>query len=154
MSKGILRNRILIAAAISSFVFLPDAGAIDVDPVAEAKRLEAGFARLCGLWEWTVHSHSLNHREAKTKIVLPTPEAAGIEGLSPTEIRIYGDSVYFRWNHPGGVQEDSMLLVDNKRLEGTFRTSNGAVGAVNGKRLSSCRSVDSKSQPSGAEAKP
>jgi hypothetical protein len=154
MSNGILRNRILIAAAISILACLPDAGAIDVDPVAEAKRLEAGFARLCGLWEWTVHSHSLNHREAKTKIALPTPEAVGIEGLSPTEIRIYGDAVYFRWNHPGGVQEDSMLLIDNKRLEGTFRTSNGAVGAVNGKRLSSCRSADGKSQPGGAETKP
>jgi hypothetical protein len=147
-------NQIVVGVLINLVLFLPVAGAVELDPVAEAKRLETGFARLCGVWEWTVHSHSLNHREAKTKIVLPSSQAAGIEGPSPSEIRIYGDAVYFRWNYSGGIQEDSMLLTDNKRLEGTFRTSSGSVGAVNGKRLSSCPSGESQSQPRGADAKP
>lgn len=149
-----MTERILLGTAVNILLFLSAARALDLDPVAEAKRLETGLARLCGLWEWTVHSHSLNHREAKTKIVLPTPQAAGIEAPSPNEIRIYGDAVYFRWNYPAGVQEDSMLLIDNKRLEGTFRTSTGAIGAVNGKRLSACRTGENKAESSGAEAKP
>jgi hypothetical protein len=124
-----------------------DALALELDPVAEAKRLEAGLARLCGVWEWTVHSHTMSHRESKAKIVLPNAEAAGVEGPSPTEIRVYGDAVYFRWDFPGGFQEDSMLLVENRRLEGTFRASTGSVGAVNGKRVAAC-------QPKGNEGKP
>ena len=148
---------ILTAAAMSSVLFLSTAGALEVDPAMEAKRLEAGLARLCGVWEWTVHSHTLNHREAKSKIVLPSADAAGVAGPSPSEIRIYGDAVYFRWIYTGGYQEDSMLLTGNKRLEGTFRSSTGAVGAVNGKRLSSCEQTKteaSKSDPVDTEGKP
>jgi len=148
---------ILTAAAMSSVLFLSTAGALEVDPAMEAKRLEAGLARLCGVWEWTVHSHTLNHREAKSKIVLPSADAAGVAGPSPSEIRIYGDAVYFRWIYTGGYQEDSMLLTGNKRLEGTFRSSTGAVGAVNGKRLSSCEQTKaeaSKPEPVEAEGKP
>jgi hypothetical protein len=137
-------------AATSLFVMVSVSSALELDPVAEAKRQEAGLARLCGEWEWTVHSHTRNHREAKSRIVLPSPAAAGIEGPSPTEIRIYGDAVYFRWEFPGGFQEDSMLLTENRRLEGTFRASTGAVGAVNGKRLSNCRPAES----GGAGPKP
>jgi len=148
---------ILTAAAMSSVLFISTAGALDVDPAMEAKRLEAGLARLCGVWEWTVHSHTLNHREAKSKIVLPSADTAGVAGPSPSEIRIYGDAVYFRWIYTGGYQEDSMLLTGNKRLEGTFRSSTGAVGAVNGKRLSSCEQTKteaSKSDPVDTEGKP
>ena len=128
-------------------LILPTAQALEVDPVAEVKRLEAGFARLCGVWEWTVHSHTRGHREAKTKIVLPSPQMAGVDGPSPSEIRVYGDAVYLRWDFKGGYQEDSLLLSDNRRLEGTFRTSYGAVGAITGKRVSTC-------QPAGAAGKP
>ena len=124
---------------ISGVLFLWPAHALELDRESEVKRLEAGYGRLCGIWDWTVHSHTRNHREAKSKIVLPSQESAGVTGPSPTEIRIYGDAVYFRWVYPGGYQEDSMLLTDNKRLEGTFRTSTGDVGAVNGKRVSSCQ---------------
>jgi hypothetical protein len=124
---------------ISGALFLCPAQALELDAAAEVKRLETGLARLCGTWNWTVHSHTRNHREAKSKIVLPSAESAGVVGPSPEEIRIYGDAVYFRWVFPGGYQEDSMLLTDNKRLEGTFRTSTGEVGAVNGKRVSSCQ---------------
>ena len=148
---------ILTAAAMSSVLFLSTAGALEVDPAMEAKRLEAGLTRLCGVWEWTVHSHTLNHREAKSKIVLPSADTAGVAGPSPSEIRIYGDAVYFRWIYTGGYQEDSMLLTGNKRLEGTFRSSTGAVGAVNGKRLSSCeqnKAEASKSDPVETEGKP
>ncbi|HZC67916.1 MAG TPA: hypothetical protein VE201_04790 [Nitrospirales bacterium] len=136
-----------LALLINMMPVLHAAQALELDPVAEAKRLEAGYARLCGVWEWTVHSHTLSHREAKSQVVLPSPEAAGVQGPSPNEIRIYGDAVYLRWDFQGGYQEDSLLLNENRRLEGTFRTSYGAVGAITGKRVSSC-------QPAGAGGKP
>jgi len=148
---------ILSGIAVECVLVFSTAQALELDPVTEAKRLEAGLTRLCGVWDWTVHSHTMNHREAKSKIVLPSAEAAGAEGPSPAEIRIYGDAVYFRWDYPGGFQEDSMLLADNKRLEGTFRTSRGAVGAVTGKRLSSCqqsKAETGKPEVSAAETKP
>jgi hypothetical protein len=145
-SKMIARGLVLALLA-NVMLILPTAQALEVDPVAEAKRLEAGFARLCGVWEWTVHSHTLSHREGKSQIVLPSPEAAGVQGPSPSEIRIYGDAVYLRWDFKGGYQEDSLLLSDNRRLEGTFRTSYGAVGAITGKRVSTC-------QPAGTGGKP
>src|SRR2546422_9952902 len=118
-----MHARIALASGAGLLLMLSMAQAVELDPVAEAKRLEAGLARLCGVWEWTVHSHTLNHREAKSKIVLPSADTAGIAGPSPSEIRVYGDAVYFRWIYTGGYQEDSMLLTGNKRLEGTFRTS-------------------------------
>jgi hypothetical protein len=145
--------RILFIVAASLCLSLTAAQALELDAAAEAKRQEAGLARLCGLWDWTVHSHSRNHREAKSKIVLPSSQAAGIDGPSPTEIRIYGDAVYFRWDFPGGYQEDSMLLTEDRRLEGTFRTATGSVGAINGKKLSSCQSGASGGV-GGPEGKP
>jgi len=144
---------LVLALFANVMVFLPTAQALEVDPVAEAKRLEAGFARLCGVWEWTVHSHTRGHREAKTKIVLPSPQMAGADGPSPSEIRVYGDAVYFRWDYPGGYQEDSILLSDDRRLEGTFRTSDGSRGAVDGKRLSKCQSAGTGGA-SGSPGKP
>jgi hypothetical protein len=152
-----MNRRIFTATAIIGVLFLCPAQALELDVDAEAKRLETGLARLCGVWDWTVHSHTRNHREAKTKIVLPSAESAGDTGVSPTEIRIYGDAVYFRWVFPGGYQEDSMLLTDNKRLEGTFRSSTGEVGAVNGKRRSSCppaKPEGSKPNSTGRELTP
>jgi len=132
-----IRNVAVIGAGL--LLFMTPVQAVEFDAAAEAKRLEAGLARLCGVWDWTVHSHTMSHREAKTQIVLPSSEAAGVQGPSPSEIRIYGNAVYFRWDFPGGYQEDSMLLTDNRRLEGTFRTSAGAVGAIDGKRVSGCK---------------
>jgi len=134
-----MRVRFVMAAAIGLAFCVSSALALELDAAAEAKRLEAGLARLCGVWDWTVHSHALNHREGKSKIVLPSSQAAGVEGPSPNEIRIYGDAVYFRWDFPGGYQEDSLLLNDNRRLEGTFRATNGNVGAVTGKRIAGCQ---------------
>lgn len=148
-----MRVRFVMAAVIGLSLCVIRVEALELDAVAEAKRLEAGLARLCGVWDWTVHSHSANHRESKAKIVLPSSQAAGIEGPFPTEIRIYGDAVYFRWDFPGGYQEDSMLFIENRRLEGTFRTSTGAVGAINGKRQSSCQPVASGG-PARPEGKP
>jgi len=140
-------RRLVLALLIDLMLVLPAAQALELDPVAEAKRLEAGYARLCGVWEWTVHSHTLSHREGKSQIVLPSPEAAGVQGPSPNEIRIYGDAVYLRWEFKGEYQEDSLLLTENRRLEGTFRTSYGAVGAVTGKRLSTCKPSEAGGKP-------
>ena len=140
-------GRIAFLNGAGLLLMLSTAQALELDPVAEAKRLEAGYARLCGVWEWTVHSHTLHHREAKSQIVLPSSEAAGVQGPSPNEIRIYGDAVYLRWDFQGGYQEDSLLLNENRRLEGTFRTSYGAVGAITGKRVSSCQSARAGGSP-------
>jgi hypothetical protein len=144
---------ILIMAVAGLWLPLASAQALELDAAAEAKRLEAGLTRLCGIWDWTVHSHSANHRESKAKIVLPSAQAAGIEGPSPTEIRIYGDAVYFRWDFPGGYQEDSMLFIEGRRLEGTFRTTTGSFGAINGKRVSACQATG-PGAPGGADRKP
>ncbi len=133
-----------MTAAASVWLPLAGAHALDLDAAAEARKLEAGMARLCGVWDWTVHSHTMSHREAKSQIVLPSPETAGIQGPSPSEIRIYGDAVYLRWDFQGGYQEDSLLLRENRRLEGTFRTSTGSVGAITGKRLSTCGKPENK----------
>ena len=138
-----MRIRIVAVIGAGLLLLLAPVQAVEFDAAVEAKRLEAGLARLCGLWDWTVHSHTMSHREAKSQIVLPSSEAAGVQGPSPTEIRIYGNAVYFRWDFPGGYQEDSMLLTDNRRLEGTFRTSAGAVGAIDGKRVSGCKPAGS-----------
>jgi len=136
-------NAIMTMRSLTIFLislWLPSAPvlALAVDAATEAQRQQVSLARLCGLWDWTVHSHSRNHREAKSRIVLPSPQATGIDGPAPTDIKIYGDAVYFRWDFPGGYQEDSLLFIEDRRLEGTFRMSNGAVGAINGKKLSSC----------------
>src|SRR2546421_5534947 len=96
---------ILTAAAMSSVLFLSTAGALELDPGMEAKRLEAGLARLCGVWEWTVHSHTLSHREAKSKIVLPSADAAGVAGPPPAQIPGYRDAGYFRRVHNRCCQE-------------------------------------------------
>ena len=111
--------RFVMAAIIGLALCVIRAEALELNAAVEAGRLEAGMARLCGVWDWTVHSHSANHRESKAKIILPSSQAAGIEGPAPTEIRMYGDAVYFRWDFPGGYQEDSMLFIENRRLEGT-----------------------------------
>src|SRR5438445_6928166 len=97
-----MEARIALASGAGLLLMLPMAQAVELDPVAEAKRLEAGYARLCGVWEWTVHSHTLSHREGKSQIVLPSPEAAGVQGPSPAEIRIYGDAVYLGREFQGG----------------------------------------------------
>ena len=151
-----MKVRVLISAVAGLWLTLSAAQALELDAAAEAKRLEAGFGRLCGVWDWTVHSHTMNHREAKYQIVLPSSQAAGVEGPAPTEIRIYGDAVYLRWDFQGGYQEDSLLLAENRRLEGTFRTSYGAVGAVTGKRVSSCKpaGLDGAGGPTAPESKP
>src|SRR5437867_8341299 len=148
-----MHARIALTSGAGLLLMLSMAQAIELDPVDEAKRLEAGFARLCGVWEWTVHSHTRGHREAKTKIVLPSPQMAGVDGPSPSEIRVYGDAVYLRWDFQGGYQEDSMLLSDDRRLEGTFRTSDGSRGAVDGKRVSKCQPAGTGGA-SGSSAKP
>lgn len=148
-----MRMRILAIALVSLWLPPVMGEALELDAAVEAQRQEAGFARLCGLWEWTVHSHSRNHREAKSRIVLPSSQAAGIDGPSPTEIRMYGDAVYFRWDVPGGYQEDSLLFIEDRRLEGIFRMSSGAVGAINGKRVSGCQASE-RGAPGDAERIP
>src|SRR5437867_5943703 len=111
-----MHARIALASGAGLLLMLSMAQAVELDPVAEAKRLEAGYARLCGVWEWTVHSHTLSHREGKSQIVLPSPEAAGVQGPSPAEIRIYGDAVYLRWDFQGGYQEHSLLRSEERRV--------------------------------------
>lgn len=100
----------------------------------------AGFRRLCGSWQWTIHNHR-NHGEQKTVMVFAPPGSDQAGAAKPKEAVVRGDTVYLRWELPGGVlQEDSLLLIgDGKRLEGSFVNSGGAWGSITGKRLQSCK---------------
>lgn len=99
-----------------------------------------GLRRLCGSWQWTIHNHR-NHGEQKTVMLFAPPgsEQAGV--AKPKEAVVRGDTVYLRWELPGGVlQEDSLLLIgDGKRLEGSFVNSGGSWGSITGKRLQACK---------------
>jgi hypothetical protein len=98
-------------------------------------------ARLCGTWQWTVHNHK-NHQDHKTVISFPSAdimESGEFQGLHPQKVVVLGDSVYLRWEFPGGVQEDSLLFTgEGQRLEGTFTNSAGAWGSITGKRIAAC----------------
>jgi hypothetical protein len=108
---------------------------------ADIARQRKGLARLCGTWQWTVHNHQ-NHKDHKMAISFPPPDPFGSAestGLRPKTIVIHGDSVYLRWEFPGGVQEDSLLFAaEGQRLEGTFTNSAGAWGSIAGKRVRAC----------------
>src|SRR3989442_12785748 len=96
-----MHARIALASGAGLLLMLSMAQAVELDPVAEAKRLEAGYARLCGVWEWTVHSHTLSHREGKSQIVFPSPGSARVQGPAPREIRIYRGAAYLPWGFHG-----------------------------------------------------
>src|SRR5438093_11621973 len=110
-----MHARIALASGAGLLLMLSMAQAVELDPVAEAKRLEAGYARLCGVWEWTVHCHTLSHREGKSQIVLPSPEAAGVPGPAPAEIPIHGNAVELAADVAGGHRRASLLLPEKRR---------------------------------------
>ncbi len=99
-----------------------------------------GLRRLCGSWQWTIHNHR-NHGEQKTVMVFAPPGGEQAGAAKPKEAVVRGDTVYLRWELPGGVlQEDSLLLIgDGKRLEGSFVNSGGAWGSITGKRVQTCK---------------
>jgi hypothetical protein len=100
-----------------------------------------GLARLCGIWQWTVHNHQ-NHQEHKMLMVFPppdTPDTNQPTGPRPAKIVVLGDAVFLRWEFQMGYQEDSLLFIkDGQRLEGSFVNSAGAWGSITGKRTGSC----------------
>ena len=104
-----------------------------------------GLVRLCGTWQWVVHNHQ-NHRDHKMMLVFPPPGepvASASAGPRPAKIIVLGDTVYLRWEFPGGFQEDSLLFTTKgQRLEGTFISSPGAWGSITGKRARPCKSQD------------
>ncbi len=97
-----------------------------------------GRARLCGTWAWTVHNHQ-NHQDHKMVVTFPPPDLTVTGPALPKSIVVLGDSVYLRWEFPGGYQEDSLLLSGkDKRLEGTFVNSRGPYGAITGRKVKRC----------------
>ena len=107
----------------------------------EQLRVWRGLVRLCGTWQWTVHNHQ-NHQDHK--MVMRFPPSGASDAMagsvpSPTKIVVTGDTVFLRWEFPGGVQEDSLLFVNKGQgLEGTFINSAGAWGSIAGKRAAPC----------------
>jgi len=102
-------------------------------------RMLRGQARLCGTWQWIIHSHQHNHREQKLSILFPP--AGNAQALPPglAETVVLGDNVYLRWEFNGLVQEDSLQFnKEGQRLEGTFVNSQGGWGSISGKRTVSC----------------
>lgn len=97
-----------------------------------------GRARLCGTWTWIVHNHQ-NHQDHKMMVTFPPPDLTPDGPAFPKAIVVLGDSVYLRWEFPGGYQEDSLLLsAKDQRLEGTFVNSSGPYGAITGKKIKRC----------------
>jgi hypothetical protein len=102
-------------------------------------REQRGLARLCGIWQWTIHNHQ-NHQEQKLSLVFPPPGSAAGNGPRPTEVVVLGDAVYLRWESGGHLQEDSLLFSkEDQRLEGTFVNTAGGWGSISGKRAAGCR---------------
>lgn len=101
-------------------------------------RERRGLARLCGVWQWTIHNHQ-NHHEQKLVMTFPPPGAGNRLPNGPTEIVTLGDNVYLRWETDGRVQEDSLQFArEGQRLEGTFVNSLGGWGSIAAKRSSVC----------------
>ena len=48
-NRSMTARGLVLALLANVMLILPTAQALEVDPVAEVKRLEAGFARLCGV---------------------------------------------------------------------------------------------------------
>ncbi|MFM8551254.1 MAG: hypothetical protein ACKOCD_02935 [Nitrospiraceae bacterium] len=110
------------------------------DRLREAK----GLARLCGLWQWTIHNHQ-NHQDHKMMMRFDPPPSTQPGAppqktdMKPAKIVVLGDVVYLRWESAGGFQEDSLLFTgEGQRLEGSFVNSAGAWGSITGKRASAC----------------
>lgn len=97
-----------------------------------------GRARLCGTWLWIVHNHQ-NHQDHKMVVTFPPPGEAPDDLPLPERIVVLGDTVYLRWEFPGGYQEDSLLFsAKDQRLEGTFSNSQGPHGSITGRRTAPC----------------
>ena len=94
-----------------------------------------GLEKICGVWEMTVHN-MLNHREYQYALhVPPNPEL----GPVPSKLIVNGQTVYIRWEFPGGFSEESLLLRrGGKVMEGTFTNFAGARGGVSGKLIRPC----------------
>jgi len=98
-----------------------------------------GLEKICGVWEMTVHN-MLNHKEYKYMLhVPPSPDT----GVVPSKLIVNGQTVYIRWDFPGGFSEESLLLRRTGGvMEGTFINFAGARGGVSGKLINSCVSAD------------
>lgn len=94
-----------------------------------------GLEKICGVWEMHVHN-MLNHKEYQYVLqVPPNPNA----GPVPSKLIVNGNTVYIRWDFPGGFSEESMLLRRTGGvMDGTFTNFAGARGGVSGKLVRPC----------------
>tara|TARA_B100000315_G_C14586297_1_gene593201 strand:- start:2737 stop:3201 length:465 start_codon:yes stop_codon:yes gene_type:complete len=102
-----------------------------------------GAEKICGVWEMHVHN-MLNHKEYQYMLHVPSflDTAAGpitSTGAVPSKLIVNGQTVYIRWDFPGGYSEDSLLLRRERRaMDGTFTNFAGARGSVSGKLIRPC----------------
>ena len=109
---------------------------------SDDQKNEKGLQRLCGTWQWLIHNHQ-NHGDHKTIMVYPPPSQYHRMDPRPAAVRVQGDTVYIRWEFPGGiVQEESLLLSEKDQLlSGTFVNNLGPNGNITGRRVKSCREI-------------
>ncbi len=107
----------------------------DTEGVVQITTEFHGLEKICGVWEMDVHN-MLNHKEYKYVLqVPPNPDA----GPVPSKLIVNGQTVYIRWDFPGGFSEESMLLRRTGGvMEGTFTNFAGARGGVSGKLVRPC----------------
>ena len=118
--------------------FSLSAGAEEKDATKITPELH-GLEKICGVWEMHVHN-MLNHKEYQYILQVPPPANAS---LTPSKLIVNGQTVYIRWDFPGGFSEDSMLLRRNKKvMEGTFTNFAGARGGISGKLIGPCAQND------------
>ena len=136
-----LKNRIsfakivgVIGTSVLVFVLLsPLSGGAEEKGATQIPTEYHGLEKVCGVWEMNVHN-MLNHKEYQYMLQIPPNPAAG---PMPAKIIVNGQTVYVRWDFPGGFSEESMLLRrDGKVMEGTFTNFAGAYGGVSGKLVS------------------
>src|SRR2546428_13927535 len=83
----LMRMQFVIAAAMGIVLCATHAQALELDPVAEAKRLAAGYAPLCRVSERSKNTHSPGQRGRDKTTIPPSPPVAGAAGPSPTDNR-------------------------------------------------------------------
>ena len=118
------------------FLFPPNVGADEQDMKQVTIEVH-GLDKICGIWEMKVHN-MLNHKEYE--YMLHVPPSPGAQAV-PSKLLVNGQTVYIRWDFPGGFSEDSLLLRrGGGAMEGSFTNFAGAYGGVSGKLIRPCTS--------------
>jgi hypothetical protein len=75
-------------------------------------------------------------------MVFPPPPPPTATSPRLSRMVVQGDTIYLRWDFPGGTQEESLLFGgEGQRVEGTFVNSAGAWGSITGKKAGPCKTT-------------